>query len=79
MRTTVNIQDEALSLGKEVSRARGLPLGDVLSEALFVAYGERAVSTNIADCDLPCSGEGGLLPGVDLDSTSALFDLMEGR
>ncbi|NUN98602.1 MAG: DUF2191 domain-containing protein [Candidatus Omnitrophica bacterium] len=79
MRTTVNLRDEALRLGKKVSGERGLPLGEVLSEAVLVAFGERALATQQQEYDLPTAGEGGLAPGVDLDNTSALFDLMEGR
>jgi hypothetical protein len=29
--------------------------------------------------ELPRSGAGGTLPGVDLDNTGALYDILDGR
>lgn len=77
MRTTINIQERALQIGKRVSQESGKSLDEVVSEALFSAYGERARSGARFQFDPPVSGEGGLAPGVDLDDTVALFDLME--
>jgi len=77
MRTTLNIQDEALRLGKRVSRERGKSLGEVVSEALVAAYGQRPAGGRKKPFDPPVSGRGGLQHGVNLDDSSALADLME--
>ncbi len=78
MRTTVNIQDEALDLGKRQARRQGVSLGEVISEALLESCQEKPESLDSAPFDLPASGVGGLQPGVDLDSRSRLEDLMDG-
>lgn len=77
MRTTVNIQDEAFELLKEKAREKGVSIGEVIGEAAFIAYRERPGRRGIQSVDLPVAGRGGLQPGVDLDSTSSLEDVMD--
>jgi len=79
MRTTVNIRDEALKLGRKKARESGVSLGEVVSEAILVAYREKPGSRRKKRFDLPVSGKGGLRPGVDIDRTADLEDIMEGR
>ena len=79
MRTTVNIRDEALELCRRVAETKGVPVGEVISEAILDSLGERPASGRRRRHDLPVSGSGGLKPGVDLDSSAALEDVMEGR
>jgi hypothetical protein len=79
MRTTLNIEDEALRLGKRVSRERGKSLGEVVSEALVAAFGEPPNPIEAHSFKPPTSGQGGLLPGVDLDDVRALADILESR
>jgi hypothetical protein len=79
MRTTIDIRDEALKLGKRKARELGKPLGEVVSDALLLAYGEHPSAAVSRRYDLPVSGKRGLRPGLDLDDSSALADLMEGR
>ena len=78
MRTTVNIQDEALELGKAEARDRGVSLGDIISEAIFSAYRDR-IERARARPEVPAGGRGGLCPGVDLDDSTRLEDVMDGR
>jgi hypothetical protein len=79
MRTTINLRDEALELGRKKARELGQSLGDVVSNAVLAAYGDRAKRPSGAAFDLPESGSGGLQPGVDLDDSASLADLMESR
>ena len=79
MRTTVNIRPEALLLCRQKARDQKKSLGDVISDAIFAAFQERPAMAPSPQYDLPVSGEGGLQPGVDLDSTSALEDLLGGK
>lgn len=79
MRTTINIRDEALKLSKKKARDLGVSLGEVVSEAILVAYRDRPRGRRKPRYDLPVSGKGGLRPGVDLDRTAELEDVMEGR
>ncbi len=76
MRTTINLRDEALELGKRKAHELGRPLGDVVSEAILTAYRDRPTTRRKTTYDLPVSGSGGLRPGVDLDDSASLEDLM---
>ena len=79
VRTTINIQDQALELCKRKAAETGRPLGDVVSAAILEAYTGRPASRKRSRFDLPVGGEGGLMPGVDLDNSTTLEDIMEGR
>lgn len=78
MRTTVNIQDEAFELLKKKAREKGVSIGEAISEAAFAAYRDRAGTKAAEKFELPVAGRGGLRPGVDLDSTAGLEDVMDG-
>ena len=79
MRTTVNIQDEALELCKDKAQEKGISIGDAITEAILTAYRHRPAKTRSRRFTLPVSGRGGLCPGVDLDSNAGLEDVMEDR
>lgn len=79
MRTTVTLDDDLLAEAKALAARSGRTLNAVVEEALREAFarrrgtsGERRVS------DFPTFyGGGGLRPGVDLDDSAALLDLIE--
>lgn len=77
MRTTVNIRDEALEMVRERARERGISLGEVVSEAILAAYRDKPVNQRREKIVLPVGGRGGLRPGVSLDDSAGLRDLME--
>ena len=77
MRTTVTIDDDVYRQTKEVAARTGRSVGSVVEEALRAALA-RHMDTPAAPTSLPTS-PGGLRPGVDLDDSAALLDLMEGR
>ncbi len=79
MRTTVNIRAEALEMVRERARERGLPLGEVVSEAIFTAFGASAPDQpGKKRVTLPVGGGGGLRVGVSLDHSPAVRDRMDG-
>jgi hypothetical protein len=78
VRTTVNIEESALDLGKKRAAETGRSLGSVISDALLQAYSGRPTPRKSERYDLPVSGKGGMRPGVDLDNSAALEDLMDG-
>jgi len=78
MRTTINLRDQAIKLGKQKAREAGKSLGEVIIDAILAVYGTRGPRPR-GRYDLPVSGSGGLQPGVDLDDSSALVDRMDGR
>jgi len=78
VRTTVNIEDRALELAKKKAAETGRSLGSVISDALLQAYSGRPATRKVVRYGLPVSGTGGLRPGVDLDNSAALEDIMDG-
>jgi hypothetical protein len=78
VRTTINIRDQALDLCKQKAEETGKSLGEVVSDAIVQAYSQRSSAPRRRRYALPVSGKGGLLPGVDLDDSAALQDVMDG-
>jgi len=76
MRTTINIDDALLSQAKQVAARTGRSLTDVVEDALRESLHRRHRTARRA-VELPVFGEDGLQPGVDLDDSAALLDLME--
>lgn len=78
MRTTIRLDDELLQRAKRAALDRGTTLTAVIEDALRRALSPEAVSS-VEDVAIPTfRGEGGLQPGVDLDDTASLLDLMDG-
>ena len=76
MRTTINLDDALLAEAKQVAARTGRSLTAVVEDALRQSLHRRRQTTRGA-IDLPLFGEGGTQPGVDLDDSAALLDLME--
>ena len=76
MRTTVNIDDRLLVEAKTRAATTGRTLSEVLEDALREALARRGgPEPRVA---LPVFQSVRLMPGVDLDDSAALLDLMEG-
>lgn len=76
MRTTINIDDALLAEAKQVAARTGRSLTAVVEDALRESLRRRSSHVR-QPVELPTFGEGGLQPGVDLDDSAALLDLME--
>jgi hypothetical protein len=78
MRTTVNLDDELLRKAKEFAARTNRTLTSVLSDALRAALSRSAQPARRRRVRLPVSdSRPGVQPGVDLDNSAALLDLME--
>ena len=79
MRTTIRLDDGLLAAAKERAAKSGRTLTALFEDALraFLARESRPVEQ--APATLPTFGEGGVQPGVDLDNTADLLDVMESR
>jgi plasmid stability protein len=75
MRTTVRLDDALLAEAKAMAARTGRSLTQVIEDSLREALvrGEE----RRAPVDLPVVHGGRLRPGVNLDSTSDLLDIME--
>jgi hypothetical protein len=78
MRTTLNIDDELLVRVKEEAKATDGSLTSLVEEALQLLLAQREQSPPEAPVELTVVDGNGLQPGVDLDDSAALLDLMEG-
>jgi plasmid stability protein len=76
VRTTINLDDALLAEAKQVAARTGRSLAAVVEDALRQSLHQRRQPTRRA-IELPVFGEGGTRPGVDLDDSAALLDVME--
>jgi hypothetical protein len=76
MRTTITLDDALLAEAKQVAARTGRSLTAVVEDALRQSLYRRDPATRQV-IELPVFGEGGTQPGVDLDDSAALLDLME--
>ena len=74
MRIAIELNEALLREAKQMAANSGKTLTAFIEEAVRESLERRATHP-----ELPTSGGGGLLPGVDLDNSAALLDLMEGR
>ena len=77
MRTTIRIDDDLLSRAKAFAAKTGRTLTAVIEDALRSALAKVEACPGSERIVLPTYGSGGLRPGVDLDDTATLMDLME--
>lgn len=78
MRTTIRLDDNLLARAKRAALERGTTLTALVEDAL-----RRALAPEPTQLErrrpLPTFRGDGLQPGVDLDDTAALLDLMDER
>ena len=80
MRTTLRVDDELLRRAKTHAVRQGRSLTSVFEEALRRLLAESELREVCTRVELPVSSAtGGVLPGVDLDDSAVLLDVMEGR
>lgn len=78
MRTTIRLDDELLNEVKQYAVRSGKTLTAVIDEALrHMLSRQQKNEDNYRPIRLITSGHGGLLPGVDLDDSANLIELME--
>lgn len=80
MRTTIRLDDRLLRDLKKHAAARGRTLTAVIEDAVrqFLARTAAGESRPKALSFRVITFKGGLRPGVDLDDSAALLDVMEG-
>jgi hypothetical protein len=78
MRTTIHLPDDLLALLKRRAADTNRTLTAVIEDALRRALTPPPGGRKAAPTRLTTFGSGGLQPGVDLDDSAALLDLLEG-
>ena len=77
MRTTIYLPDDLLVQVKKLAAESHTSVTALIEDTLKERLARRKLSPKSKGVNLTTYGAGGLLPGVDLDDTSALLDLME--
>ena len=77
MRTTIRLDDQLLTETKQLAARTGRTLTAVIEDALREMMARRQQVANLPRVRLPTFSGNGLLPGVDLDDSAALLDLMD--
>lgn len=77
MRTTVRLDDELLAEAKQLAARTRRSLNSVVEDALREMLARRRQRERRRPVSLTTVGGNGLRPGVDLDDTTALYDLMD--
>jgi hypothetical protein len=79
MRTTISIPDDLLRKAKQVAAERSCTLSEVVQEALQKVFAQSRSAGQRRPTRLTTFRGQGVLPGIDLDSSATLLDVMEGR
>ena len=80
MRTTVRLNPALMAKAKEESARTGETLTAMIERGLRLVLARSRRSPRRTIIRIPASrAVGGLLPGVNLDDSAALLDIMEGR
>jgi hypothetical protein len=80
MRTTVRLDDALLERAKREAERRGETLTSLIERGLRLVLARPERRPERQHVELPvCREGGGTLPGVDLDDSAALLDIVEGR
>jgi hypothetical protein len=77
MRTTIRLEDSLLAEAKKIAAEKGATLTSVIENALRQSFARQKRAQKRGRVRFTTSGKGGLRPGVDLDDSAALLDLME--
>lgn len=76
MRTTVRLDEHLLQAAKQQAAASGQTLTALLEQALRESLARRPAAARSAPVRLKTFRGGGVRPGVDLDDSASLQDLM---
>jgi hypothetical protein len=80
MRTTVRLNEHLLRQVKRAAHERGETMTSLIEQGLRLVLAGSQPRHRRKRVKLPVSREGGgVAPGVDLNNSSALLDIMEGR
>jgi hypothetical protein len=80
MRTTIRLDDALLERAKREAGRRGETLTTLIERGLRLVLANPTKRSTRHRVEVPvCPAGGGTLPGVDLDDSAALLDIVEGR
>jgi hypothetical protein len=74
---TIDLPDDLVQRAKKAALGAKTSLDDIIENALQLALTKQYHGKNGREFKVIASGSGGLLPGVNLDNSSELQDIME--
>ncbi len=75
----MRLDDRLLEQAKRAAAGQGVTLTALIERGLRLVIAKKALSPARRRVTLPVSrARGGVLPGVDLNDSAALYDIMEG-
>lgn len=77
MRTTLNLDDDLAQAAKQRAHDEGTTFTSVIEEALRALLAQRKVQAPRERYEVPVVGGAGLMPGVDLDDSAGLLEILE--
>jgi hypothetical protein len=77
MRTTIYLPDDLLAQAKKLAAESRTTVTSLIEDALRERLTRKRRPSKSMPIKLTTYGSGGLQPGVDLDDSAALLDLME--
>ena len=75
MRTTVDLPDHLLVDAKKLAAERHVPLTRLFEESLRIYLSEQRIRRRSAPPPLPVLSKPRVVPGVDLNDTSTLWEI----
>lgn len=78
MRTTVRLDPQLLAEAKKVAASTGRTLTAVIEDALRAVVAARRQPRRRTEVKLTVVNGKGLRPGIDLDDSAALLDVLDG-
>ncbi|MBN1961327.1 MAG: DUF2191 domain-containing protein [Deltaproteobacteria bacterium] len=80
MRTTVRLNDQLLTRAKREAARQGETLTALIERGLLLVLAHSEKVKYHQQIKLPvCKAGGGTLPGIDLNDSATLLDILEGR
>lgn len=77
MRTTINLPDDLMIQIKKLATATHSTVTALIEETLREGLARRRHRRRAMRATLPTYGKQGPLPGVDIDDTASMLDVME--
>ena len=80
MRTTIRFDEHLLDRARREAARRGETLTSLIERGLCLVLAGKHDTPRRARVEVPvCTAGGGTLPGVDIDDSAALLELVEGQ
>jgi len=80
MKTTLLLDDEIHRQAKQAAARLGIPLTKFIEEAVRLKISSDIARSTEQVSPLPvCTKQGGLQPGIDLDNTAEMLDLLDQK